>query len=55
MNILSRVYLRLRRLDGQTMSEYVLIVAAVAALAFGAYRIMGQDLQQMVNSVGNSF
>jgi Flp pilus assembly pilin Flp len=33
---------------GQTMSEYALILAAVAAVVFIAYSTMGQSIESMV-------
>lgn len=39
----------LRRLGrGQTMTEYALILAAVAAVVFLAYQSMGQTIQNLV-------
>ena len=42
---------RLRSQRGQTMSEYALVVAAIAMVAFGAYRSMGTDVQSVVTRV----
>ncbi len=36
---------------GQTMTEYALIMAAVAIVVFVTYETMGQDIQSMVNTV----
>jgi Flp pilus assembly pilin Flp len=36
---------------GQTMTEYALILAAVAVVVFITYEIMGQDITSMVNKV----
>ena len=36
---------------GQTMTEYALILAAVAIVVFVTYQTMGQDIQSMVNTV----
>ena len=52
MDTLTRLYVRLSSRKGQTMGEYALILASVAVVAFAAYRILGQDIQQLVNSVG---
>jgi Flp pilus assembly pilin Flp len=36
---------------GQTMTEYALILAAVAVVVFAFYQTMGSDIGTMVNSV----
>ncbi len=36
---------------GQTMTEYALILAAVAIVVFVTYQTMGQDIGSMVNTV----
>jgi len=46
-------YVRLRETSkasrrGQTMSEYALILAAVATIVFVAYSTMGQSIEGMV-------
>lgn len=56
MNIFAATYLRLRergrRLSaGQTMTEYALIMAAVAIVVFVTYQTMGNDIGSLVNSV----
>jgi Flp pilus assembly pilin Flp len=41
-----------RRLSkGQTMTEYALIMAAVAVVVFITYETMGQDIGSLVNQV----
>ena len=43
---------RRRRLSsGQTMTEYALIMAAVAVIVFVTYQTMGTDIGSLVNSV----
>jgi Flp pilus assembly pilin Flp len=39
---------------GQTMTEYALILAAVAIVAYITYQVMGQDIGSMVNTVDNA-
>lgn len=39
---------------GQTMTEYALILAAVAVIVFVTYEVMGQDINSLVNSVDSS-
>jgi Flp pilus assembly pilin Flp len=40
-------------LKGQTMTEYALILAAVAVVAFAGYRLMGNDIQSLLTSVSS--
>ena len=52
MNTLTRLYLKLReKQKGQTMTEYALIMAAVAIVVFATYQVMGQDIGSLVNKV----
>jgi len=39
---------------GQTMTEYALILAAVAIVAYITYQVMGQDIGSMVNGIDNA-
>jgi len=53
---LSRIYLQLRErvrriYTGQTMTEYALILAAVAIVVFITYQAMGNDIGSLVNGV----
>jgi Flp pilus assembly pilin Flp len=36
---------------GQTMTEYALIMSAVAVVVFVTYQVMGQDVNSLVNKV----
>lgn len=36
---------------GQTMTEYALIMAAVAIVVFATYQVMGNDISSLVNKV----
>lgn len=36
---------------GQTMTEYALILAAVAIVAYVTYQVMGQDIGSMVTKI----
>ena len=56
MERLSRIYLQLRErvrriYTGQTMTEYALILAAVAIVVFITYQAMGNDIGSLVNGV----
>lgn len=39
---------------GQTMTEYALILAAVAIVAYVTYQVMGQDIGSMVGFVDSA-
>jgi Flp pilus assembly pilin Flp len=52
MQFLVVAYRRARQqLKGQTMTEYALILAAVAIVVYVTYQVMGQDIGSMVNNV----
>jgi Flp pilus assembly pilin Flp len=53
------LYIRIREKaikhnSGQTMTEYALILAAVAIVAYVTYQVMGQDIGSMVSKIDNS-
>ena len=43
-----------RRLSGQTMVEYALIIAAVGVVVWGAYNLMGHDIGSMASGIDSS-
>jgi len=52
MEFLTRMLVKARGWrKGQTMTEYALILAAVAIVVYATYQIMGQDIGSMVNKV----
>ena len=56
MEKMKRMYLKARELGkrfskGQTMTEYALILAAVAIVVFITYEVMGQDITSLVNRI----
>ena len=52
LNLLVRAREWQKRLSkGQTMTEYALIMAAVAVVVFITYETMGQDISSLVNLV----
>jgi Flp pilus assembly pilin Flp len=56
MEILTKIVIRVREwhkglTKGQTMTEYALIMAAVAVVVFITYETMGQDIGSLVNNV----
>jgi Flp pilus assembly pilin Flp len=60
MNGIVRAYVNGRELlhdivshgaKGQTMTEYALILAAIAIAAYLTYQVMGQDIGSMVSGI----
>ena len=56
MEKMKRMYLKVRELGkrlskGQTMTEYALILAAVAIVVFITYEVMGQDIGTLVSKI----
>jgi Flp pilus assembly pilin Flp len=59
MEKITRMYVKAlatgKRLSkGQTMTEYALILAAVAIVVFITYEVMGQDIGKLVNNVDSA-
>jgi Flp pilus assembly pilin Flp len=56
MNFLTKRYLEAGELrhkwsKGQTMAEYAIVTAAVAAVVFAVYQVTGGDIATMVGKV----
>ncbi len=56
---MTRMYLKARELGkrlskGQTMTEYALILAAVAIVVFITYEVMGQDIGKLVTNIDSA-
>jgi Flp pilus assembly pilin Flp len=56
MNFLTKGYVRLSELrrrvsKGQTMTEYALIMAAIAVVVYATYETMGSDITTLVGKV----
>jgi Flp pilus assembly pilin Flp len=52
MGLLSRLYVKVQEYrKAQTMTEYALILAAVAIVVFITYEVMGQDITSLVNRI----
>jgi hypothetical protein len=56
MNFLTKRYIRVEELGrkwfrGQTMAEYAIVMATVAAVVFGVYQVMGGDTAALVGKV----
>jgi Flp pilus assembly pilin Flp len=55
MDTIRSMYVKIRNLRrGQTMTEYALILAAIAVVVFISYQVMGQSIDTMVNKVNSS-
>jgi Flp pilus assembly pilin Flp len=55
VNLLMQFFVKLLKArKGQTMTEYALILAAVAIVVFAVYEVMGQDITTLVNKVDNA-
>ena len=59
MEKLTLMYVKAREMakrlkKGQTMTEYALILAAVAIVVFITYEVMGQDIGKLVNNVDSA-
>ena len=53
--MMTRLYVKVRGFrKGQTMTEYALILAAVAIVVFVTYEVMGQDIGSLVNKIDSS-
>ncbi len=54
MNVITKVFVRMREWGrGQTMTEYALIMAAVAVVVFATYQVMGTNIGSLVNKVNS--
>jgi len=56
MEFLTKTFVKVREFQkrlskGQTMTEYALILAAVAVVVFVTYEVMGQDIKTLVNGI----
>jgi Flp pilus assembly pilin Flp len=55
MDRIRSMYVKLQNLRrGQTMTEYALILAAIAVVVFITYQAMGNSINTMVNKVNSS-
>jgi Flp pilus assembly pilin Flp len=52
MDLFNRLFIRARESSrGQTMTEYAMILSAVAVVVFVTYKVFGQDVSSLVNHV----
>lgn len=55
MERIVRLTTRVRKLmSGQTMTEYALILAAVAIVVYATYQLMGNDIGTLVNRINSA-
>ena len=59
MESIVRIFIRYRekavqQLRGQTMTEYALILAAVAVVVYGAYQVMGNSIASLASGVDSA-
>ena len=43
-----------RNLRGQTMTEYALILAAIAVVVYGVYRVLGNNIGSLASGVDSA-
>ena len=52
MDTIRKLYLKADQFArGQTMTEYALILAAVAVVVFAGYQLLGTDINNLLSSV----
>ena len=51
MTSLIKAYIRVREEAAQTMTEYALIMAAIAVVCFAAYNLLGNDVSTLIGNV----
>ena len=55
MRVVGRIKGRFRQfMRGQTMTEYALILAAVAIVVYATYQVMGNDIGSLVNKINTA-
>ena len=51
MEMFTKAYVRMTERKGQAMTEYALILAAVAVVAFVTYQSLGTSIKGLLNNV----
>jgi len=52
MELITKLYVRAREYQkGQTMTEYALILSAVAVVVFAGYQAMGGDISTLLTNI----
>jgi Flp pilus assembly pilin Flp len=55
MDLIRKLYVKADAFaHGQTMAEYVLLVSAVAIVAYAGYKVTGTTISTLVNTVDNN-
>jgi Flp pilus assembly pilin Flp len=59
MNLIAKCYIKSREtllgyVRGQTMTEYALILAAIAVVVYGVYAAMGNNIGSLSNGIDSS-
>jgi Flp pilus assembly pilin Flp len=49
-----RLAKRVRNTRGQTITQYALILTAIALVVYGSYRVLGNDIGSLVSGVDSS-
>jgi Flp pilus assembly pilin Flp len=51
MRLFTKAYIRVRESNGQAMTEYALILSAVAVVAFLTYQSLGNNIGSLLTNV----
>jgi Flp pilus assembly pilin Flp len=59
MDSVTKVFIRahesvIRNTRGQTMTEYALILAAIAVVVYGTYRVLGNNIGSLASGVDSA-
>ncbi len=59
MELVTKMFVRgresvVRNLRGQTMTEYALILAAIAVAVYGTYKLLGNSIGSLANGVDSA-
>jgi Flp pilus assembly pilin Flp len=54
MNFVIRTFVKIRERRGQSMTEYALIMAAIAVAVYASYQTLGNSIKNTVGNVTNS-
>ena len=53
--LMTRTYIKVREYrKGQTMTEYALILAAIAVVVYGTYRVLGNNIGSLASGVDSA-
>jgi Flp pilus assembly pilin Flp len=51
MSFLTKAYVRATEREGQAMTEYALVLAAIAVVSFVTYKALGNQIGTLLNTV----